>query len=309
MSYSKSCYPCRHPHGRDAGATGRMDDLDDLLRELDSAGVGDAGGGKGGGRPPPSSRTTGAGGRSRASFESSARASSSVNSTASTGGRGGGDVGVAVSNRNGVGIRGKGGKGGGGGGIGLGIRSETSLGGGGGGGGGGRKKSESLDDLLADLDDALSDGATASSARPPAPSGRLSSGGFHVRSSSGGGRGNSPGSILKCAPCPLIGSTRLALGGPCSFFEESACATLRCTSCDFDVVSFEGAGWVDGEEGVDYMFFRNNYPSESKMRTLMSRVSEARAYCCQCSWRTMMPGAKEKVDSVGGTLRWVCGGH
>jgi hypothetical protein len=33
---------------------------------------------------------------------------------------------------------------------------------------------------------------------------------------SGGGGGGS----LKCAPCPQIGSTQLALGGPGSFFED-----------------------------------------------------------------------------------------
>jgi hypothetical protein len=45
------------------------------------------------------------------------------------------------------------------------------------------------------------------------------------------------------------------------------------------------------------------------MREMMLPMRGARAYCCQCSWRTLARGAKEKVDAVAGTLRWVCGGH
>ena len=47
---------------------------------------------------------------------------------------------------------------------------------------------------------------------------------------------------------------------------DKACASLRCTSCDFDVISFDDVGWDEGTDagigdgGVEYMFFRNNYP-------------------------------------------------
>ena len=115
------------------------------------------------------------------------------------------------------------------------------------------------------------------------------------------------GGNLKCAPCPQIGCTRLALGGPGSFFDDKACDSLRCTSCDFDVISFDGVAW--DESGAEYMFFRNNYPSESKMQPLMVPTRGSRAYCCQCSWRSLSGGDREKVDAVAGKLRWVCGGH
>ena len=61
--------------------------------------------------------------------------------------------------------------------------------------------------------------------------------------------------------------------------------------------------------GVDYMFFRNRYPDDGKLREGMVRRVGARAYCCQCTWRWLDKGEREKVAAVGGKMRWVCGGH
>ena len=124
----------------------------------------------------------------------------------------------------------------------------------------------------------------------------------------------SSGGINRCAPCPNIGGGDSRLGRASFMSPDAACDALRCVSCDFDVVSFDGVAWARGEggakgAGVDYMFFRNNYPDASKMECRAVGAKGWRAYCCQCSWRSVGGGGREKVDAVGGELRWVCGGH
>ena len=122
------------------------------------------------------------------------------------------------------------------------------------------------------------------------------------------------GGINRCAPCPNIGGGDSRLGRASFMSPDAACDALRCVSCDFDVVSFDGVAWARGEggakgAGVDYMFFRNNYPDAGKMECRAVGAKGWRAYCCQCSWRSVGGGGREKVDAVGGELRWVCGGH
>jgi hypothetical protein len=122
------------------------------------------------------------------------------------------------------------------------------------------------------------------------------------------------GGTNRCAPCPNIGGGDSRLGRASFMSPDAACDALRCVSCDFDVVSFDGVAWARGEggakgAGVDYMFFRNNYPDAGKMECRAVGAKGWRAYCCQCSWRSVGGGGREKVDAVGGELRWVCGGH
>jgi hypothetical protein len=82
------------------------------------------------------------------------------------------------------------------------------------------------------------------------------------------------------------------------------CDSLRCTKCDFKVIWFENRSWKDD---VDYLFFRNNYPTDSKLMPKLFMDQGRRSYCCQCSWRTASDHTV--VDSFSGDLRWVCGGH
>jgi hypothetical protein len=124
----------------------------------------------------------------------------------------------------------------------------------------------------------------------------------------------SSGGTNRCAPCPNIAGGDSRLGRASFMSPDAACDALRCVSCDFDVVSFDGVAWARGEggakgAGVDYMFFRNNYPDAGKMECRAVGAKGWRAYCCQCSWRSVGGGGREKVDAVGGELRWVCGGH
>lgn len=180
-----------------------------------------------------------------------------------------------------------------------------------------------LDDLLADLEDAMGGAATATAAAPavvPSVFARASDV-TRTPKTTGGGCG-----AVKCAPAPMIASRATPPGGPASAFSDAmACDALRCVSCDFDVVSFDDAAWIDQGEsvsggrakvtgsshgsGVDYMFFRNRYPDDGKLREGMARRVGARAYCCQCTWRWLEEGKREKVDAMGGKMRWVCGGH
>lgn len=43
-----------------------------------------------------------------------------------------------------------------------------------------------------------------------------------------------------------------------------SCNSLRCTSCDFNVVSYKNYAWT---EATDYLFLRNNYPDDDKLMT------------------------------------------
>ena len=178
-----------------------------------------------------------------------------------------------------------------------------------------------LDDLLADLEDAMGGGGAAAAPAIIPPSFARVSDVTRTPKTTGGG-----GGAVKCSPAPMIASMATPPGGPASAFSEAvACDALRCVSCDFDVVSFDDAAWIDKVEsapegrakvtgsspgaGVDYMFFRNRYPDDRKLREGMVRQVGARAYCCQCTWRWLDKGEREKVAAVGGKMRWVCGGH
>ena len=171
-----------------------------------------------------------------------------------------------------------------------------------------RARSE-VDDLLADIDGVLGSGASTS-ARPPSgrpiPIAPRVAGRGSERSAAvavgGGGRAGG----VRCAPCPSIAGARLPLGGPSSHFDAKACDAMRCTGCDFDVLSFERAAWRDG---VDYMFFRNAYPDAGKLSAATATRRGGRAYCCQCSWRSAREEDVEEIKAMSGTLRWVCGGH
>ncbi|XP_056378416.1 cilia- and flagella-associated protein 418 isoform X2 [Hyla sarda] len=86
----------------------------------------------------------------------------------------------------------------------------------------------------------------------------------------------------KCCPVYLGGSgIPFGIGTSIS---ERACDQLRCTTCDFNIVMFDDYKW---EASCDYLFFRNSMPEHSKLQTKMVRKKGARAYACQCSWRSI----------------------
>lgn len=104
-----------------------------------------------------------------------------------------------------------------------------------------------------------------------------------------------------CSPVYLGGtSTPRGVGTNTS---QRACDRLRCTTCDFWVVSYDDYMW---EKSCDYLFFRNNMPEFHKLKTKLVKNKGTRAYACQCKWRTI----EELTDlQREQQLRWVCGKH
>ncbi|KAI9221519.1 hypothetical protein BC828DRAFT_380802 [Blastocladiella britannica] len=103
----------------------------------------------------------------------------------------------------------------------------------------------------------------------------------------------------------------------CSASVLAQCPRLRCTRCDFAIISFTGKRWrmADGsvsERGSsdpDYTFFRNHVPDEAVLRGAAVAASVAgdrgwaRAACCQCAWVSLSSSG----PAVSGT--WACAGH
>ena len=88
----------------------------------------------------------------------------------------------------------------------------------------------------------------------------------------------------------------------------SACDNLRCLQCNFRVHQFQNKTWAT--DGVDYMFFRNNVPNESKLEAKLLRCEDGTyAYCCQCSWTHALNERSIVPNGVAADPQWVCGGH
>ncbi|KAK3744457.1 hypothetical protein QZH41_012876, partial [Actinostola sp. cb2023] len=80
------------------------------------------------------------------------------------------------------------------------------------------------------------------------------------------------------------------------------CDQLRCTSCDFKVVTFDNFQW---QADCDYLFFRNNVPDFRKLKAKLIPKRGVRAYACQCTWRSVVD-----ITVVSDSkLKWVCGKH
>ncbi|CAB4012441.1 C8orf37 homolog [Paramuricea clavata] len=105
----------------------------------------------------------------------------------------------------------------------------------------------------------------------------------------------------KCYPVYLGGSQNTS--GLSSASVQRTCDQLRCTSCDFQVVSFDNYQW---RSSCDYLFFRNNIPDFSKLKVNLIQKRGSRAYACQCSWKSVSKMQNIESDSE---LRWVCGKH
>ncbi|XP_044280388.1 protein C8orf37 homolog [Varanus komodoensis] len=105
----------------------------------------------------------------------------------------------------------------------------------------------------------------------------------------------------RCCPVYLGGSnTPYGIG---TNFSQRACNQLRCTSCDFRVSHYNDYQW---DKSCDYLFFRNNMPEFSKLKTKMLVKKGSRAYACQCTWRSI----EELTDlTTDRQLRWVCSKH
>ncbi|XP_074671564.1 cilia- and flagella-associated protein 418 [Strix aluco] len=105
----------------------------------------------------------------------------------------------------------------------------------------------------------------------------------------------------RCCPVYLGGSS--SPYGIGTNISKRTCDELRCTACDFRVSLFNDYIW---DQSCDYLFFRNNMPELSKLRAKMIKKKGARAYACQCSWRSIDELTDLQADQQ---LRWVCGKH
>ena len=120
----------------------------------------------------------------------------------------------------------------------------------------------SLDDLLDGLDI-----PSASDHQPPKHTQQAKSAGVS-RVPSGGPSGGhtasatvTPGKSAKCTGGLFLGGAALPRGrnGTLGAAAMLCCDSIRCTKCDCKVISFNDRTWEG--DGVDYLFFRNNYPT------------------------------------------------
>uniref|UniRef100_A0A8C8UB96 Cilia- and flagella-associated protein 418 n=1 Tax=Peromyscus maniculatus bairdii TaxID=230844 RepID=A0A8C8UB96_PERMB len=114
-------------------------------------------------------------------------------------------------------------------------------------------------------------------------------------------RASIQGLSKSCSPVYLSGSAI-----PCGIgthTSQRACDRLRCVACDFRIVIYNDYMW---DKSCDYLFFRNNMPEFHKLKAKLIQKEGARAYACQCSWRTVEELTDLQADHQ---LRWVCGKH
>lgn len=134
------------------------------------------------------------------------------------------------------------------------------------------------------------------------------------------------------------GVTSLASAG---FAGATGCLYIQCLHCDQLVVRRQGAAWQDGDGALDlYLAMRYHYPDWAAFPPNVldrdpcragSGVRTAAAYCCQCSWFTVVDNTAFVLDAPlvvaphgsrltrstqqagagGGKTfpRWVCKGH
>lgn len=163
----------------------------------------------------------------------------------------------------------------------------------------------SLDELLKDLDHIPS--ADALQQQPPPH--RMSTSSMGTPSKAGASNLSQHSSSLtgiskqKCLAVWVAGPSNERGRAGAQVGRLVCCDNIRCTKCDFKVCCFANRAW---DSGVDYLFFRNNFPTDSKLAPMMLKQAASSAYCCQCSWFTAE--AEHKID-FGSDLRWVCGGH
>ncbi|KAG7394675.1 hypothetical protein PHYBOEH_004831 [Phytophthora boehmeriae] len=120
------------------------------------------------------------------------------------------------------------------------------------------KGKNELDDLLDMLGD---DDAKPAPVHPRPTSSRA--GAYNSSSAKSSSEFKASGA-KKCSQALMDGG--FANRGLGTAFSRSACSNLRCNECDFSVVQFPGKKW---DESADYMFFRENVPSETKLRAKM----------------------------------------
>ena len=162
-----------------------------------------------------------------------------------------------------------------------------------------------LDDLLNEVESALAPTASVSAASASVLSGHaaqtassaevassLSSRvgvaiGVGTGSGASAAAGSSAGAVDGRCTYLCLGPTDVEAGATRSLAARRACPSQRCTACDFRVLQFRGGrAWM---ATVDYLFFRNVYPNVEALGAKLVASPGGAAYCCQCSWVTLLP--------------------
>lgn len=196
-----------------------------------------------------------------------------------------------------------------------------------GGGGGGADSDEDIESLLSEMDSAMHQAplrATKLQVRDAPTSYQRNS----AASAASTAASSTRAPRAKCYPtllsCDGGSSGSGGGGGSLSGGGGGGCLSLLCTSCDHPVMSLRGHVWRD--DVADYLFFRNFYPSQDKLRPAMRSAPGSAAYACQCSWQSVGTqgcgsnsinlSALDTADrsqkpgcSAWNTLRWICAGH
>ncbi|XP_069777912.1 cilia- and flagella-associated protein 418 isoform X2 [Narcine bancroftii] len=151
------------------------------------------------------------------------------------------------------------------------------------------KEEDNLNDLIKEI---FHDNPTASDLSKSSPSAVTNGAGL---------KNFSRAKVRKCSPVYLGGSSEsYGLGTNTS---HRTCDQLRCTTCDFRVITLDDYEW---DKSCNYIFFRNNMPDLNKLKGKAVRKSGARAYACQCSWSSIQNLTDLRDEQH---LRWVCGKH
>jgi hypothetical protein len=103
-----------------------------------------------------------------------------------------------------------------------------------------------------------------------------------------------------------IGGSKWPLGCAPTCAVDNRCSNIRCTKCDFKVVSFDDYAWSNA---VTYLFLRNNVPDFTKLVPMLISAKGCCAYACQCSSKTANNSALETLGEQSDVQQWTCGGH
>ena len=88
---------------------------------------------------------------------------------------------------------------------------------------------------------------------------------------------------------------------------SSPCPHLVCSSCHFDVVSFNHVRWSDSL--VSRKLVETSYPHVARFRSAFISAPNNRAYACQCQWTDVaQPTVIIRAKTTEG-LTWECAGH
>ena len=162
----------------------------------------------------------------------------------------------------------------------------------------------SVDDLLDELDDLLSEPPASSSKKPQPPKPSTPP---KYSSAAKANRAtddldalladiDGPGPRVQkqpAAPASAPSRSAAAVGAFPGGSDDTA-TRMRCSKCDHKVLRFVEKQWA---ADADYMFFRNFMPNVDKLSAKLKPKDGYCAFSCQCQWTTVELGAPHGVSS------------